>query len=96
VRSALLLVAAALFVTVSAPACSSSSSSGGHALGEGCTQNPDCASGLSCLPALVGGQCTSQMTCTKTCSADADCTAASAKAKCFAGCGNDKICLLTP
>ncbi len=65
-------------------------------LGEGCEQNEQCASGLTCRQNFVADQCTAQKTCTLLCHGDASCKAVNPKALCFKGCNNEEICMLTP
>lgn len=64
-------------------------------LGDSCDTDTQCESGLTCKANFVANQCTTIKTCTKTCAGDADCQSLNAKAKCFQGCGMEKICMLT-
>lgn len=74
-------------------ACSAVGGSRGFA--EGCENDTQCSSPLTCRSAFVNGLCVANKSCTTTCSLDADCQALDPKAKCFQGC-NEKVCLKTP
>ncbi len=67
-----------------------------RSLGDECTSDGQCESGLACKPNFVAGQCTTTKTCTTTCTKDSDCEAVDPKGKCFQGCGTEQICMLTP
>ena len=64
-------------------------------LGENCEVDDQCKSGLTCHQNFVANQCTAQKTCTLVCQRQADCIAIDPKARCFTGCGNEEICMLT-
>ena len=82
-----------LIALASAFACSSPAD---RDLGASCEADDECAGGLTCKQNFVANQCTAQKTCTKTCTTEADCEAIDAKGKCFQGCNNEQICMLTP
>lgn len=65
-------------------------------LGQGCELDTQCARGLTCRQNYVAGQCTTQKTCTLVCQGNATCEAVSPKGRCFQGCANERICMLTP
>ena len=63
---------------------------------ESCKATTDCKSGLECLPSMVqsGSSCGQQgSTCGKTCTANSDCTAASAGNTCASDCTGAKLCI---
>jgi len=67
-----------------------------RSLGDECGRDSQCEGGLTCQANLVGGRCLTTKTCTTPCAGDADCQALNPKGKCFEGCANDRLCMLTP
>jgi hypothetical protein len=86
-------ICSCVFGSVVFVACASSSSL--REIGDACDRDGQCASGLSCRANFVGGECTSK-TCTVVCTELRDCQAVNPKARCFKGCGDESICMLTP